>query len=229
MAAWDSVNGAATADAATPTVPGGSNRIGLFSLSFEFTAAPTSVTATLDGETLTPIASSASGDSGGFEQAEYTFYADEALLATIGTGAKALVFSITGGAGHQGFSSKSQFIVDAAQSAPVGTTGGATGGGTASATVNPAGANAVVVAFVSSNNAGGTSTAGSGYTLDYDAASAGGDGRGITQHQDDPATGSQACDLTLPSSTRWAMVAVVVENAAGAAPRAQRLLLLGVG
>jgi hypothetical protein len=232
MATWDSGNGAAASSGTAVTVPSGTNRLGLFALSFEYDSAPTSVTATLGGEALTALDSGVSTAGGGTEQVVYAFYADEALLTTIGTGSKTLSFSVTGGSGHQGFSSLWEFIVDAAQSAPASADAGSSSNtDTPTVTINPAAASAVAVAFVGHNAAAATATAGSGYTIDYDAGSSGGDARGVMQHDDNPATGSQACSMTLSSSTRWAIVAVVVEAAAsgGATATSGRKTLLGVG
>lgn len=195
------------------TIVSGSNRRGVAVLSTEYNSAGT-VTASMGGVSLTLVATAVSAAGGGTEQAVYVFDITEADFATMGNGSKTLTFSVVGGS-YQGHHSLFSHWSDAgADALSVATAGSTVSSTSATVNVSPAAGSAAVVGLCAHNNAATSSTAGSGYTLFYDAGDGGGDSRGVAQFNASASAGSQACDIAIPL-TRWAIAGVVFEHNAG--------------
>lgn len=221
--AFISGSGASGFSGVSITVPAGSSRMGIVFVTYECTTAPTSISGTLGGTSLTSLGKIES--SAGVEGCT-AFLANEATLTTIGTGAKSFTASFTGGSGLQGLQTQWLFFSGRSQSAPVATTGnGTTPPATASATA--VGSNADITASAGLNNAG-TTTPGSGWTSVYNSADGGGDAQACAIYQAGVSSGGYTPTVNNNGSPQWGMMAVVLEATGGAAP-ASMLALLGVG
>lgn len=202
-------SGASGSGNATVTVPassGANARIGIFCVPFECTTAPTSITATLNGISLTLVNSTVS--STGVEGV-YVFYANEATLVSIGTGSQVFASTVTGGTGLQGFQKMWAFFDGRSQSAPTSAVFNNTGT-PITGSVTAAGTGADIVGAVGLNNAGVT-TAGTGYTSVYIAADGGGDAQAGLEYQANVAAGSTTVAFGNTASPQWGMVAVSLE------------------
>lgn len=210
------------------TVVAGSNRMAICTCHIEAdTTNPSSVTATLGGQSLTALSGSPGSTGAPTSNNVYSFYGDETLLAGIGTGAQTLDFTINGGAGIQGVQSTFIHFSGCSQSAPSFASATNTSG-TPSVNVSPAATGAAVVGVMQHNNSGATTSGGSGYTVAYDSGVSG-DARTFLEYKISGASGSQAVDASM-SSTRWVMGGIVIEeNAGSSAVKRNNLMLVGMG
>lgn len=195
------------------TVSAGTSRRGIAAFSLEYNSIPT-VSATLGGVSLTLIDTAVSNGGAGQENAVFVFDIKETDFASIGTGAKVLAFTVTGGSGNQGGQSFFSHVDDADQGALVVTKASA---GTVN--VNPAAGSAYVVAISNINHTGVTATASSpsGAAIFFDQADGGGDLRAAGLSAASVAAGSVAATITWSGGSRPAIAAVVIEDAGGAA------------
>lgn len=202
--------GAAAGTTNNFTVISAASRVGIASLGLEFDTAPSSVTATLGGQALTPAGDSTSG--GGTQTANYGFFITEAMFTAMGNGSKSLVFSVTGGVGVQGAVSKFSHFSGRSQDLPTQTEGGATSGTGSSILAEALANGADIIGDITHNVAAGPTTEGSGFTLIADVAGSGSDSRGAMEYKEAVTAGSLTVDFGLPDSTRWTMCAWVLEE-----------------
>lgn len=208
------VNGAAV-NSSSFTVSAGTSRMAIASYHLESSTVPTSVSATLGGTAITALGSI---DSSSGIESTYVFFINEATLTTIGTGAKTLVFTETGGAGFQGKSSGLIQYDGAAQTTPLFNTNFSAGDSSPSAAVTFLAAGGAIAGFLTQNNIGVTTADnGSGVTIDYDAASGTADNRAVVCHKLGASSGSQSVSLTIGASTQYALLVVGVEASGAAA------------
>lgn len=207
-------NGASSFSGVAVTVPassGANQRIAVLSFSIEYSVVPTSVVGNLSGTSLRAGTSSAS--TSGIE-AIYGFYLNEADLIAIGTGAKSLTFTVTGGGGNQGRQSQWAFFDGRSQSAPVWTTnfGNAT---STSASVNvTAAANGADIYGAACADSGGIIIPSAGFTATYNALDGGSDAAAVAMYQPNVIAGSYAPGYTNTLGPSWAFFGVSLEAAA---------------
>lgn len=223
--AFNSGSGASGFSSVSITVPAGSNRQGVFFVTYECTTAPSSISATLGG---TALAFQNKTESSAGVEGCAAFLANEATLTTIGTGAKTFTASFTGGTGLQGIQTEWGFFTGRSQSAPVvSVNNGTSPPATASATA--IGSNADIVASAGLNNAG-TTTPGSGWTSIYNAVDGGGDAQACAIYQAGVAAGGYTPTVNNTGAPQWGMVALVLEaSGGGGSTVGSRLALTGAG
>lgn len=198
------------------TVPSGTNRYGVLLVQEEYATAPTSITATIGGNSLTAVSGSpfpASAASG-----LWAFYILDANLPA--TGAQTVAITVTGGSGLQGRMSAMVIHSGAIQSAP-----------TVTSTINQAGVATISIgpfnytdgsmaqAGIMTGAGNQTSTESAGWTEAYDQADTFGDtaGAGATRVY----SGSGSDTVVFTASTGYSNVSgvvLVIDAAGGGAP-----------
>lgn len=214
------------------SVPSGSDRAFTLFYSAEYSTAPTTVTATLGGNSLTAATGSpATVQPGGTGNAVWAFYLLEANFPANGT--QALVVSVTGGADLQGTLVGWTFLGGASQSAPSYSELNESGGTDMSIGSFSVTSGGAAVAALTEGGSGATYTESANWVEVWDTDAAGGDAYGAGAYRLYVADGSDTVVFTRGSGSagRACGSAMIFAAAGGGGPTSppSGILLRGGG